>query len=152
MFRKIPSLFFTAALALAACGALEAKMEPTQVETMPDLIVKYMYLEMEGRQGNCVAAYTPYEIRVVVENIGQASAGPFSVELNAAQQGVDKGLAAGQSVVLHFPGTVPSGQYEASVDVADQVVERREDNNSLLFLAPTPTPPPLCASMPVPTP
>jgi subtilase family serine protease len=152
MFRKIPLLLFTAALALTACNAQEAGTEPAQEESKPDLIVKYMYLEMEGRQGNCVAAYSPYEIRVVVENIGGTSASPFLVELNGARQTVNEGLAAGQIVVLRFPGTVPSGQYEAFVDVTDQIVERREDNNRFTYLAPTPTPPPLCTGTPAPNP
>ena len=36
-----------------------------------------MYLEMERRQGNCVEVYTPYGIRVLVENIGLAECWPF---------------------------------------------------------------------------
>jgi subtilase family serine protease len=111
-----------------------------------------MYLEMEGRQGNCVEAYTPYGIRVVVENVGLASAGPFVVDLNGTQQQVDGGLAAGQFIELHFTGTAPSGQYEAHADATDHVVEDQEDNNSLSFLAPTPTPPLLCTATPTPTP
>ena len=111
-----------------------------ELASLPDLIIKLMYLEMEGRQSNCVEAYTPYGIRMLVENIGLASAGPFVVDLNGTRQQVDKGLAAGQFIELHFSGTAPSGQYEAYADVADQVVENQEDNNSFSFLAPTPTP------------
>jgi len=120
--------------------------------TMPDLIIKLMYLEMEGRQSNCVEAYTPYGIRVVVENTGLASAGPFVVDLNGTRQQVEGGLAAGKSIELHFTGTTPSGQYEAFADVTDQVVEQQENNNSFSYLAPTPTPPPLCPATPTPTP
>ena len=119
---------------------------------MPDLIIKLMYLEMEGRQSNCVEAYTPYGIRVVVENIGLASAGPFVVDLNGTRQQVEGGLAAGKSIELHFTGTTPSGQYEAFADATDQVVEDQEDNNSLSFLAPTPTPPLLCTATSTPIP
>lgn len=77
---------------------------------MPDLIIKLMYLEMEGRQSDCVEAYTPYGIRVLVENIGVASTGLFVVDLNGTRQQVDKGLAAGKFIELHFTGTTPSGQ------------------------------------------
>jgi CARDB protein/putative VirB-like lipoprotein len=149
MSMKRPLLFLTALAALAACGP-PAPRTPVPGQAVPDLSVRSMYLEMEGRQGNCVESYTPYEIRVVVENTGQADAGPFSVEQNGVRQRVDAGLAAGQIFVLHFPGTSPGGRYEAVVDAANEVIEAREDNNSLGYLAPTPTPPALCT--PVPTP
>ncbi len=111
---------------------------------LPDLIIKFMYLEMEGRHANCVEAYSPYGIRVLVENIGLASAGPFIVDMNGMRQQVDTGLAAGQRIEFHFAGTTPSGQYEAFADVTNQVVESDEYNNILSFIAPTPTPPLLC--------
>jgi subtilase family serine protease len=53
-------------------------------------------------------------------------------------------LLVGESIELHFAGTISSGQYEATVDVTNQVIESREDNNTFSFQAPTPTPPPLC--------
>jgi hypothetical protein len=118
---------------------------------LPDLSIKLMYLEMEGRQGNCVEAYTPYGIRVLVENIGLTSAGPFAVDLNGTQQEVDEGLAAGQVIEIHFAGTALNGQYKAFADVTNRVVEQQEDNNSLSFLAPTPTPPPFCTATPEPS-
>jgi subtilase family serine protease len=124
----------------------------SELASLPDLIIKLMYLEMEGRQSNCVEAYTPYGISVLVENIGLARAGPFVVDLNGTRQQVAEGLAAGQFIELYFTGTSPSGQYEAFADVTDQVIEQQEDNNSLSFLAPTPTPPPLCTAIPTPTP
>jgi len=112
--------------------------------SLPDLIINFMYLEMDGRQGGCVNAYSPYGIRVQIKNVGAANAGPFFVELNGILQEVHYGLLVGQSIELHFAGTIPSGQYEATVDVTNQVVESREDNNTFSFHAPTPTPPPLC--------
>ena len=99
---------------------------------------------MEGRQGRCVDAYTPYGIRVQIKNIGSAAAGSFFVDLNGVAKEVQDGLQVDQSVELHFAGTIPSVQYEATVDPTDQVVESRENNNTSLFHAPTPTPPPLC--------
>ena len=120
----------------------------TALASLSDLIIKVMYLEMEGRHGNCVETYSSYGIRVLVENIGLASAGPFVVDLNSMRQQVDSGLAADQFIELHFAGTTPSGRYEATADSINQVVEREEDNNTLSFLAPTPTPPPLCTATP----
>jgi hypothetical protein len=118
-------------------------VSPSEPASLPDLVIKVVYLEMSGRQGNCVEAYSHYEIRVSVENLGTANAGPFVVEMNGTQQQVDEGLTAGQVIMLHF-GTTPSGQYVATVDASDQVAELEEDNNSLSYLAPTPTPPLLC--------
>lgn len=118
----------------------------------PDLIIKNMYLEMEGRQSNCVEAYSLYGIRVVVENLGWVSAGAFVVDMNGTRQEVKDGLAPGQHIELHFAGTTPSGRYEATADSMNQVVEREENNNTLSFLAPTPTPPLLCTATPTSSP
>jgi hypothetical protein len=117
----------------------------------PDLTIKFVALEMEGRQGNCVNAYTPYGIRVQVENIGSTDAGPFVVDLNGRRQNMDDGLIAGQSVVLFFAGTSPDGNYQAVADATNQVTESREDNNSMSYIAPTPTPPPVCTPTPAAT-
>ena len=108
---------------------------------------------MEGRHANCVEAYSTYGIVVLVENIGLASAETFVVDMNGARLQVNSGLvAAGQVIRLFFVGTTPSGRYEAFADATNQVVERQEDNNTLSFLAPTPTPPLLCTATPTPTP
>ncbi len=124
--------------------------QPTSVNrSLPDLLVKFTYVEMEGRQGNCVEAYRPYEIRVLVQNIGLTNAGPFAVDLNGSRQKVD-GLRAGQYIRLHFPGTAPSGRYEAIVDPLGQVRKRDENNNIFTYVAPTPTPPLLCTATPAP--
>jgi subtilase family serine protease len=120
--------------------------------SQPDLNINLLYLEMEGRQGNCVNAYSPYGIRVQIKNIGSANTGSFFVDLNGIRQEVSNGLLVGQSIELHFAGTIPSGQYEATADVTNQVVESREDNNTYSFRAPTPTPPPLCVATTTPTP
>ncbi len=126
-----------------------SESDPT---SQPDLIINSMYLEMEGRQGNCINAYSPYGIRVQIKNIGSANTGPFFVDLNGILQEVKNGLLVGQSIELHFAGTISSGQYEATADVTNQVVESREENNTLSYLAPTPTPPPLCAATVTATP
>jgi subtilase family serine protease len=124
-----------------------------QVDTAPsgaDLVVYNMILMMAGQQGNCVNKYTPYGIRVVIENQGHGDANTFWVGVNEDLIQVEQGLAAGQSLALHFSGTVPSGRYTATVDVFDQVKELNEDNNLETFLAPTPTPLPICTPSPTP--
>jgi subtilase family serine protease len=144
------------ALMIAACAPDLVASEPASPSpivqstsqsdhpSQPDLIIHLMYLEMEGRQGNCVNVYSPYGIRVQIKNIGSADTGAFLVDLNGVAQEVNDGLRVGQLIELQFAGTIPSGQYQATVDVTDQVVESREDNNAFSFHAPTPTPPPLC--------
>lgn len=153
---KRQSLLGVLLLVIVACGptSIPTTSEPSPPSTSgpePDLIVEFMYLEMKGRQGPCVDAYSPYGIRVQVKNIG-ADAGPFQVELNGVRQEVRDGLREGQSIELHFAGTIPSGQYAATADVTDQVDESREDNNMSSYQAPTPTPPPLCVPAATATP
>lgn len=125
----------------------QSTSESTRVP-QPDLIIRFMYLELEGRLGNsCLSAdthYGPYGIRVIIINAGAAPAGTFFVGLNGTLQEVRDGLLADQSIELHFAGTIPSGRYEAFADATNQVDESREDNNTSSFLAPTPSPPPTC--------
>ncbi len=142
----IPSLTLTATDTVTPTHTVVATT--LVLTSLPDLIIKGMYLEMEGRHANCVEAYSTYGIVVLVENIGLASAGAFVVDMNGARLQVDNGLAAGQFISLFFMGTTPSGRYEAFADATNQVVERQEDNNTLSFLAPTPTPPLLCTATP----
>ena len=143
----IPSLILTATDTVPPTHTVVATT--LVLTSLPDLIIKGMYLEMEGRQSNCVEAYSTYGIVVLVENIGLASAGAFEVDMNGARLQVDSGLvAAGQVIKLFFVGTTPSGRYEAFADTTNQVVEQQEDNNTLSFLAPTPTPPLLCTATP----
>lgn len=152
-------------LALASCTAESrpppipttrpspsAPFVPPTSASQPDLIITSMYLEMEGRQGHCVNAYSTYGIRVKIKNIGSTDTGAFLVDLNGAVQEVDDGLRPGQLIELHFAGTVPSGRYEAAADVTGQVIESREDNNTSTFHAPTPTPPLLCVATATATP
>ncbi len=147
-----PTPFASMTLAVTDIPSPTHTVVPTaDLSTLPDLIIKFTYLEMAGRQRNCVEAYAPYEIRVVVQNIGLAEAGPFTVDLNDMRQQVNGGLAHGQSIVLHFTGTTPSGQYAVRVDSLDQVGERDENNNARTYFAPTPTPPLLCTATPTPT-
>ena len=117
-----------------------------------DLIVAYLYLEMEGRVGECVTAYSPYGIRVGIKNVGEVGTAAFAVDLKGSLQRVDGGLAPGQSIELHFAGTAESGQYLAYVDPANEVPENNENNNILSFQAPTPSPPPLCTPVATPLP
>jgi hypothetical protein len=134
----------------AGQGTPEATIQEDTSPSGADLVVYNMILMMAGQQGNCVNRYAPYGIRVVIENQGHGDANTFWVGVNEDLLQVEEGLAAGQSLALHFSGTVPSGTYMATVDVFDQVKELNEDNNLETFLAPTPTPPPICTPTPTP--
>jgi len=136
---------------LGACsiptGTPAQRPVPT-LAPLPDLTIPAVALEMQGRRDGCVKAYAPYAIRVTVENIGSASAPPFSVQLNQERQSVKDGLRAGQRIELEFTRLDPSGSYTATADISNQVVESDEENNTRSYQAPTPTPPPLCTASP----
>lgn len=142
-------------LAIAGCATASPTAEagdatPTstssEVEAVPkpDLVVSRIYIEMEGRTEACVEEYTPYEIRVIVKNVGEASSPPFSLELNGTVQSSDDILAAGETATLHFPRIAADGSYVANVDADQRIEELNEANNSGSYLTPTPTPPPIC--------
>lgn len=149
---NIPTPGPTGKVTLETTTQITSEVTPRQ-EPSPsgaDLVVYNMILMMAGQQGHCVNSYAPYGIRVVIENQGYAAAGVFWVGVNDDLQQVETGIPAGESINIHFPGTVPSGKYTAIVDVFDEVKELDEDNNSKDFIAPTPTPPPLCTPTPTP--
>jgi hypothetical protein len=120
---------------------------PTEVraseEPQPDLVVNRMQVELESA-GDCDYVSTQLGVRVWVENVGDAGAGPFVVEVNSTQQTVSDGLASGQSTDLWFTGYVQDGETQASVDATDQVREKDEANNRLAQRLPIPTLPPTC--------
>jgi subtilase family serine protease len=134
---------------LLACQSPPVSNPPTSsAEALPDLKITNIYVEMQGRTGYCVDAYTPYEIRVTVQNAGESPAPPFQVALNHQQQFLLQGLPAGQSIELHFSLSASNGQYEAVADPDNQVREKDENNNRAAYQAITPTPPLLCTKIP----
>jgi hypothetical protein len=114
---------------------------------LPDLAIKYVKIELETG-GDCDYTSTQLGLRVVIENTGDAGAGPFVVEANGAQQTVDEGLAAGETARLWFAGYKHGGENTVIVDTAFQVQESDEDNNSFSQLVPIPTLPPTCTPPP----
>ena len=112
-------------------------------QSLPDLIVKYAQIELESG-GNCDVSSTELGVRVEIENVGGAGAGPFVVEANGVRQAVPEGLAAGEGLRLWFTGYVYDSENSIIVDAASQVQESDEDNNSFSERLPIPTPPPTC--------
>lgn len=128
----------------------------TAPSSLPDLSVSNVYLEMQGRTGNCVPGYTSYEIRATLQNLGPAPAYNIPVMERSTGTLLQVGeLGSGQSMELYFPATAASGTYNVSVDPENTIPETDENNNTVSYLAPTPTPPVLCTpvdSTPVTTP
>lgn len=123
---------------------------------LADLVASQIKIELETG-GACNFSSTQLGVRVSIENIGQADAGAFAVDVNGVQQDVIPGLAAGQMTSLWFPGYA-SGENTVIVDAAAQVQESDENNNTVSQMVPIPTLPPTCtppppdAPTPTPTP
>jgi hypothetical protein len=112
---------------------------------MPDLTITGFDFGTTGDPCN-----PTYVVNVDVENIGDAAAGAFVVDLSGSQQGVG-GLAAMSGTTLTFAAMFAGGT--ATADVNDDVIESNEGNNTLAVPpAPSPTPPPTCTPTNTPTP
>jgi hypothetical protein len=110
---------------------------------LPDLVIRSVRIELETG-GACDYTTTQLGTRVVIENAGEADAGPFVVDVNGSQQSVDAGLAPGQTVSLWIAGYSYGGETTITVDVASQVEESNKENNTLSQMVPIPTLPPTC--------
>jgi endoglucanase len=108
---------------------------PTVPGNLPDLRASSIAISYESTSCPLGAM----RMRVTVDNIGNADAGPFAVTLNGSTQTVP-GLAAGRSTTVWFdylyrqPST-------AVVDSANQVQESNESNNELTTMVAVPTQP-----------
>jgi len=103
---------------------------------------------MQGVSTNwteCIPTYGPFEIRAMIRNAGQAPAYNIDVvELSTETRLTIGELEAGQGMELYFPLASPSAYYNIVVDPQNTIPEVNESNNSLSYLAITPTPPVLC--------
>ena len=127
--------------------------EPDYTQSaLPDLAIPYVNIAMEGvpvDTTQCVTAYTPYELRAMIENRGIALATNIQVDELSTRFTINIGeLAAGQRVEVSIPAGSPDGAYHFSVDPQNLIPESNEGNNSAEYLAITPTPPILCQSTP----
>ena len=127
----------------ALLGGGDGDLASRSDTTRPDLVVARSKVELETGAG-CDYASTQLGVRVVVENVGDASAGPFIVDVNGAQQQVPAGLAAGESASLWFEGYDASGENTIVVDAGFDVEERDEMDNRVSQRLPLPTLPPTC--------
>jgi hypothetical protein len=86
---------------------------------------------------DCPAPNQTYHVQILVENKGNASAGPFVVRMNLDQQLLNVHLEAGKTTSVSFPGYVSN--VRAMVDATSLVIERDETNNQIFQTLPTPT-------------
>ena len=121
---------------------------PTETRRLlPDLTIRAVTVLSDTPNG-CLASDQNLRTIVQVENVGQAPAGQFMIKLDADQQLVHNGLAAGQTLALSFPGydSFP----EIMVDATSLVVESDETNNLYYRGLELPTPAYNCAFTPTP--
>ena len=146
-FNQILGLFILAVPLFSAC-TLGSITPPTSSASLPDLVVSNVYLGMQGVSTNwteCIPTYGPFEIRAMIRNMGQAPAYNIDVvELSTDTKLTIGELGAGQGMELYFPLASPSANYNIVVDPQRTIAEGNENNNTLSYLAITPTPPALC--------
>lgn len=152
--KNILQLFL--ALFLSACGSITVVVptgvSPTVVETFtpvidyPDLLISSVSLTMQGQTGgNCVSNYGPYEVHVVIQNLGTGSAHSISIVESSTGTNLTVGELAPFAIFeLNFPASSPTGSYTFTVDAQNLIAEIDESNNVFSFLQPTPTPPVIC--------
>ena len=121
----------------------------------PDLTISSVYLGMQGIPGSpntCLSNYAPFEVRVTIQNRGQAQAVNILVKESSTgtQLTVDL-LPAGQSAEVNFPATLSGGTYNFVVDPQNTIPELDESNNAFSYLPITPTPPVICTPVSTPT-
>lgn len=130
------ALFPTGALALTPTPAPTFTPTPTGGAAGIDLVVTR--LQITSQTGGCPQG--PLGLLVTIANTGSIAAGPFAVTANSSPAQTVAGLAGGASVSLWFSGYVYGSANTASVDVANQVAESNESNNTLSQYLPIPTP------------
>jgi subtilase family serine protease len=94
----------------------------------------------------CVDEYGPYQVWAMVENVGNAPAGPVDVSASTGEVIQIQLLDAGESQTVRFQASPDTGSYLVQVDPQNTIAESDENNNMSSFLAPTPTPPALCST------
>jgi len=129
-----------------------ASFMPSISTSLPDLVILYSYLEIEGRTENCISSIGGYEVRVVVKNVGATAADSFFVELNNVRQRYEDQLLPDQLAVIHFSGVPSNGLGQIHVDATNLIQELNEDNNVGQYIAITPTLPIVCTPTPNPVP
>ena len=129
-------------------------LSPTP-ESLPDLVVSLeASLRSPSRESFCTQLgdnYNPtVEVTVEVENVGDADAGTFVVELNGYIRETVKGLQAKESIRVVLSGGQSTNR--VVVDANSEIKESNESNNTaeVWIAVPTLEPPPTCTPPPPP--
>jgi hypothetical protein len=136
-----------------AVAALVESVSP--ISLLPDLVVSSAYLGMQGVPTNwteCIQNYGPFEIRTMIQNLGEAPA--YNIVLAELSTGTNLTigeLGSGQGIELIISLTSPTATYNLVVDPQNTIPESNEGNNTFSYLAITPTPPVQCTSAPSPS-
>ena len=136
--------------------------EPTPTATstptprpLPDLVPAGVQYEIGQpplcRTSDAEPEFPPITFSVVVRNDGSLTSDPFFVEINGVSRTAVAGLGGLNSAVLQVTG-ITSGENTIVVDVASQVEESDESNNTTKFVVVLPTLPPIPVCTPTPTP
>lgn len=113
---------------------------------LPDLIISD--ITYNGGTPQCGTHPPDLGARVWVQNVGNAPAGPFVIDVNNGNQQTVDGLAVGEEMSLVFGGVL--GSVTAVADATNLVEESDESNNSFSTILPIPTQPPPCTPTPSP--
>lgn len=154
-FTQTISVFLLAVTLFSACVP-DSVTTPTFLSSLPDLVVSKVYLGMQGVPtdwAECIPNYGPFEIRVMIRNLGGAPAYNISViELSSGTNLTVGELGAGQGMEMYFPISSKSASYNVAVDPQNTIPENDEGNNTFSYFAITPTPPVLCTPPSTPLP
>jgi hypothetical protein len=121
---------------LFACGSIPTT-GPTPVSSLPDLAILGVHVSDVDENNNCLHEYV---ILATLVNRGNAPA--YNVTLAETATGVSipvQVLGANEKLVVHFP-VATGGMYTVVADPDNSILESDETNNSLSYIAPTPTP------------
>lgn len=133
---------------LFACGSIPTT-GPTPVSSLPDLAILSVHVSDVDENNNCLHGYV---IMATIINRGDAPA--YNVTLAEMATGVStpvQVLGANEKFVVHFP-VAAGGMYTVVADPDNSILESDETNNSLSYVAPTPTPSIPCAPTAAPIP
>jgi photosystem II stability/assembly factor-like uncharacterized protein len=112
---------------------------PPVPQPLPDLTITGMSIRLQNP--SCLLPGDPLGVSLGIQNIGQAAAGTFTVNVNGLQQTVET-LGVGETLPLFFPNS--TNPVTATVDSSGAVTESNENNNSRSEMVPVPTPPLPC--------
>jgi len=119
-----------------------AEIVPTNLSSLPDLVITSAYVSMVDSNGRCLPYYG---FNVTVVNQGNAPALDVTLAETSTGQEVHIGnLNPLQSISMPFVVKAPNAVYTMIADPQNSIVESNESNNSATFSEATATPVAAC--------